>query len=1541
MQRKLTIILFVCCVVLVRAASIPIAILSPDFGASYRSYWSLNGTSSIVSNKLQLTDDVPNQSGTAFWTGTVCNSNSFKFSAFFSFTITHSGSGSYADGLAFIIQQYANSWGAPGGGLGYEGLPGKSIAIEYDTYRNSEYNDPDINHIAIDFGGSVKHPDNTYYANSTKLNKAGINLTDGKTFYSWIDYDGTKVDVRISTTTMRPATAVFSYPCDLATYFDGANVYYGFGGATGASMEKNIINSAYINNDYTPIDFLSNTYTQKTPSVSTTTASICRGENYTFNGTTYSTAGTYQAHLTNAVGCDSTATLVLTVKEPSSSTTTASICRGDSYTFNGATYATAGTYVAHLTNAVGCDSTATLVLTVKEPSSSTTNASICRGDSYTFNGVTYATAGTYVAHLTNAVGCDSTATLVLTIKEPSSSTTTTSICRGDSYTFNGVTYASAGTYQAHLTNAVGCDSTATLVLKMKEPSTSTTTASICRGDSYTFNGTTYTTAGTYVAHLMNAVDCDSAATLVLKIKEPSISTTNASICRGENYTFNGTTYTTAGTYVAHLTNAVGCDSTATLVLKIKEPSSSTTNALICRGDSYTFNSTTYTAAGMYAAHLTNSVGCDSTANLVLTVKDPSSSTTTASICRGDSYMFNGATYATAGTYAAHLTNSVGCDSTATLVLKIKEPSSSTTTASICRGDSYTFNGMTYTIAGTYIVHLTNAVGCDSAATLQLTVWEPSGSITNASICCGESYTFNGKVYAEAGTYATHLTNAVGCDSTATLVLKIKEPSSSTTNASICRGENYTFNGVTYTTSGTYAAHLTNSVGCDSTATLVLTVKDPSSSTTTASICRGDSYTFNGTTYTAAGTYVVHLTNAVGCDSTATLVLKIKEPSSSTTNASICRGDSYTFNGITYTTAGTYVAHLTNAVGCDSTATLVLKIKEPSSSTTTTSICRGDSYAFNGVTYAAAGTYLAHLTNAVGCDSIATLILTVKEPSSSTTNASICRGDSYTFNGVTYTTAGTYVAHLINAVGCDSTATLVLTVKEPNSSTTTTSICRGDSYTFNGATYTTAGTYVAHLTNAVGCDSTATLVLKVKEPSNSTTTASICRGDSYIFNGTAYGTAGTYVIHLINAVGCDSAATLQLTVREPSGSITNASICRGESYTFNGKVYAEAGTYATHLTNAVGCDSTATLQLTVLEPSSSLTTASICHGESYTFNGRVYDSVGTYTVHFTNAAGCDSAAMLQLNICYSKTVQMSDTIYQNQNYAAYGFSIPTQKKYGDLTFYQHQKTVQGCDSTVVLKLNVSPDFDVEVKPVPEICADDKYFTLTYEIKKGAIEFDSIAFDNNALKMGFKNMKRQNAVGFIDISLPLHVVPDKYNFSVVFRNGDIQKAVPVTIAINYASSVILQKWNDVLALLNSSYNGGYEFLSYQWYKNNQLMNGETRSYLYVKNGTLDTKAEYKAKVTRVSDGVALFTCPVVPVVKSDVAVFPTEFSAATNVTIRTTAPGSAVLMKSSGIRLKQQTLQRGDNSMFVSVPSGNYVLVITNEQGDVKRQVLIVK
>ncbi len=103
---------------------------------------------------------------------------------------------------------------------------------------------------------------------------------------------------------------------------------------------------------------------------------------------------------------------------------------------------------------------------------------------------------------------------------------------------------------------------------------------------------------------------------------------------------------------------------------------------------------------------------------------------------------------------------------------------------------------------------------------------------------------------------------------------------------------------------------------------------PTSSTTTQSICQGSTFTFNGTMYSKAGSYITHLTNSAGCDSAATLVLYIKDTSSSTTNKSICPGKSYTFNGKNYSSAGTYAAHLTNSVGCDSTATLVLTITQP-------------------------------------------------------------------------------------------------------------------------------------------------------------------------------------------------------------------------------------------------------------------------------------------------------------------------------------------------------------------------------------------------------------------------------------------------------------------------------------------------------------------------------------------------------------------------------------------------------------------------------------
>jgi hypothetical protein len=168
--------------------------------------------------------------------------------------------------------------------------------------------------------------------------------------------------------------------------------------------------------------------------------------------------------------------------------------------------------------------------------------------------------------------------------------------------------------------------------------------------------------------------------------------------------------------------------------------------------------------------------------------------------------------------------------------------------------------------------------------------------------------------------------------------------------------------------------LTNAAGCDSTATLVLTINNSSTSSTTVTEC--DSYTWtNGTTYTIGGTYSQVLTNAAGCDSTATLVLTITNSSTSSTTVTEC--DSYTWtNGTTYTIGGTYSQVLTNAVGCDSTATLVLTINNSTTGTDVQAAC--DSFIWiDGVTYTSnnnTATFL--LTNAAGCDSLVTLDLTI-------------------------------------------------------------------------------------------------------------------------------------------------------------------------------------------------------------------------------------------------------------------------------------------------------------------------------------------------------------------------------------------------------------------------------------------------------------------------------------------------------------------------------------------------------------------------------------
>jgi hypothetical protein len=74
---------------------------------------------------------------------------------------------------------------------------------------------------------------------------------------------------------------------------------------------------------------------------------------------------------------------------------------------------------------------------------------------------------------------------------------------------------------------------------------------------------------------------------------------------------------------------------------------------------------------------------------------------------------------TSGSYVLFGASNEGCQSTDTVFVSVNEATSNTITASAI--DSYTLNGQTYTASGTYSQVLTNAAGCDSLLTLNLTL----------------------------------------------------------------------------------------------------------------------------------------------------------------------------------------------------------------------------------------------------------------------------------------------------------------------------------------------------------------------------------------------------------------------------------------------------------------------------------------------------------------------------------------------------------------------------------------------------------------------------------------------------------------------------------------------------------------------------------------------------------------------------------------------------------------------------------------------------
>ena len=180
-------------------------------------------------------------------------------------------------------------------------------------------------------------------------------------------------------------------------------------------------------------------------------------------------------------------------------------------------------------------------------------------------------------------------------------------------------------------------------------------------------------------------------------------------------------------------------------------------------------------AGIYSYTFATADGCDSTVNVDLTILPVYDIAETVIICDGDTYTLpDGSSTSAAGDYVSNLTTGAGCDSVITTTIVVNELFATSLEPAICDDEFYTLpDGSLTASAGTYSFTLTATNGCDSAVTVDLTVYPTYATSFSASICSGDNYVLpdgTTLISPTAGSYPVTLTSVNGCDSVVTVNL---------------------------------------------------------------------------------------------------------------------------------------------------------------------------------------------------------------------------------------------------------------------------------------------------------------------------------------------------------------------------------------------------------------------------------------------------------------------------------------------------------------------------------------------------------------------------------------------------------------------------------------------------------------------------------------------------------------------------------------------------------------------------------------------------
>ena len=485
-------------------------------------------------------------------------------------------------------------------------------------------------------------------------------------------------------------------------------------------------------------------------------------------------------------------------------------------------------------------------------------------------------------------------------------------------------------------------------------------------------------------------------------------------------------------------------------------------------------------------------------------------------------------------------------------------------------------------------------------------------------------------------------------------------------------------------------------------------------------------------------------------------------------------------------------------------------------------CGLEPYWFDGRWLTETGVYIDTIqTTGGGCDSIVILTL-IFSGGTGYISDTICEGTPYDFFGQNLTQTGIYRSDTMqNADGCDTVVELDLTVVPIIIESSMLSICQDElPYHYQNAAAgidtifyegTASNTTVFRRQASANCEHIVTLNLIVDTYIHEPISATICQGEQYDFYGTMLSAPNTYTHTIAKASGCDTIITLTLIVNPTFAPNEILTICQTDlpkvwrDTTF--EAGAESGIFTFCRQTINGCDSVVTLNLTVLESFTSEIDTFICSGESFILHGETYTTSGVYTIPLTSA--------------------------------------------------------NNCDSTITLNLEVVDNVNVTVSISEKVCANNGEFTLTFTptFPGAVLPTDySIIFDSKTANAFGYNSLSDVITGYeISVPMPQKIYPDHYFLQITLSNNSLDcegKTFDIPFSVLYPDSIMRQKWDNVIAILNEHYNGGFRFVDYQWYHKNDLIPDATVSYLY---RSLVVDDEYSVELRRAGDTYSLFSCP----------------------------------------------------------------------------------